>query len=220
MPSKRCYDDACAAAHALDLVGERWALLVVRELLLGPKRFSDLRGGLPGVSPGVLSQRLDDLERAGVLRRETLPPPARIPVYALTPWGRELEPVIMALGRWGVRSPQRSQAADISLDALLLSLRAMFDPARLQGPGFRLGLRLNGEAFAAEVADGAFQIARGQAENPDAVIETDHRTLAGLVYGGQPLDDALRGGAVQLSGDPAAFARFLGLFPLPQPLPG
>ena len=95
----RTYDDACAAAHALDLIGERWALLVVRELLLGPKRFTDLRAGLPGVSPNVLAQRLRELERAGVVRRRKLPPPAASRVYELTDWGKELEPVIVRLGR-------------------------------------------------------------------------------------------------------------------------
>src|ERR671921_2798404 len=107
MTTPRSYNDACAAAHALDLVGERWALLVVRELVLGPKRFTDLRAGLPHVSPNVLAQRLRELEAAGVVRRRKLPPPAASRVYELTPWGEELEPVIIRLGRWGARSPLR-----------------------------------------------------------------------------------------------------------------
>ena len=100
MATRRTCCDGCAAAHALDLVGERWALLVVRELLLGPKRFTDLRAGLPGVSPNVLAERLRELERAGVVRRRKLPPPAASRVYELTDWGMELEPVIISLGRW------------------------------------------------------------------------------------------------------------------------
>ena len=107
----RSYEDGCAAAHALDLIGERWALLVVRELLLGPKRFTDLRAGLPGISPNVLSQRLDELERVGVVRRRRLLPPAASWVYDLTPWGQELEPIILQLGRWGARSPLRCPSA-------------------------------------------------------------------------------------------------------------
>ena len=101
----RTYGDPCGIARALDLVGERWALLVVRELLLGPKRFTDLREALPRVSADVLSQRLRELERTGVLRRAKLPPPAGSRVYELTEWGRELEPVVLALGRWGSRGP-------------------------------------------------------------------------------------------------------------------
>src|ERR671932_1050136 len=105
MATMRSYQDGCAVAHALDFVGERWALLVVRELLLGPKRFTDLRTGLPGVSPNVLAQRLRELEQAGVVRRRRLPPPAASQVYELTEWGVDLEPVLTALGRWGSRSP-------------------------------------------------------------------------------------------------------------------
>src|SRR5215213_1670346 len=104
MVAKRTYCDGCAAAHALDLVGERWALLVARELILGPKRFTDLRAGLPGISPNVLSMRLDELEKVAVVRRLRLPPPAG-QVYELTEWGRELEPILLQLGRWGARSP-------------------------------------------------------------------------------------------------------------------
>src|SRR5918992_576666 len=98
MATMRTYCDGCAAAHALDLVGERWALLVVRELLLGPKRFTDLPAGLPNVSPNVLAQRLRELERAGVVRRRKLAPPAASRVYELTDWGLELEPVVISLG--------------------------------------------------------------------------------------------------------------------------
>src|SRR5882672_9629447 len=125
--SKRSYDDGCAAAHALDLIGERWALLVVRELVLGPKRFTDLRAGLPGISPNVLTQRLEELERASVVRRRKLSPPAGAWVYELTDWGRGLEPAIMALGRWATRSPHFPQGASIGVDALMLSFRTMFD---------------------------------------------------------------------------------------------
>src|ERR1700712_553090 len=101
----RHYEDACAAAHALDLVGERWALLVIRELLLGPKRFGDLRDSLPGISANVLTQRLEGLEATGVLTRHKLPPPANAQVYELTPWGYESEPIFQTLGRWAARSP-------------------------------------------------------------------------------------------------------------------
>src|SRR3954449_3642338 len=101
MATKRTYGDRCGVARALDVVGERWALLVVRELLLGPKRFTDLRAGLPHVSPNVLSQRLRELEEAGIVRRRKLPPPAGSRVYELTEWGEELEPIVTRLGAWG-----------------------------------------------------------------------------------------------------------------------
>src|ERR671914_2996773 len=133
MATLRTYCDGCAAAHALDLMGERWALLVVRELLLGPKRFTDLRAGLPNVSPNVLAQRLRKLERAGVVRRRKLPPPAASRVYELTDWGLELEPVVISLGRWGARSPSKPCDARLGVDSLILSLRTMFNPLAADG---------------------------------------------------------------------------------------
>src|ERR687895_1821390 len=114
---RRTYDDACAAAHALDLVGERWALMVVRELVLGPKRFTDLRTGLPQASPNVLAQRLKELEEVGVVRKRRLPPPAASQVYELTDWGRELESVLIALGRWGARAPLDPECVGMSVDS-------------------------------------------------------------------------------------------------------
>ena len=129
MANKRSYEDACGAARALDLIGERWALLVVRELLLGPKRFTDLRSGLPGISPNVLTQRLTELEEDGIIARRKLPPPAGSWVYELTQWGIELGPIVMDLGRWGARSPVLGHHTGLSPDAMAISLRTMFDAA-------------------------------------------------------------------------------------------
>ena len=157
---RRTYDDACAAAHALDLVGERWALLVVRELLFGPKRFTDLRAGLPGVSPNVLAERLRGLEGAGVVRRRKLPPPAASRVYELTDWGRELEPAIVSLGRWGARSPARPREAALGVDSLMLSLRTMFDGRGAEGFEASYEIRLGEDRFRAEVSDGRFEVER------------------------------------------------------------
>jgi len=215
--ASRSYGDGCAAAHALDLVGERWALLVVRELLLGPKRFTDLRTGLPAISPNVLTQRLDELERAGVARRRKLPPPAAAWVYELTEWGLGLEPVIVALGRWAVRSPALPQGAPLSVDAFILSLRTMFDPQAAAGFEASLELRVGEERFHADIADGRLEVARGSASEPDAVIESDADTLAALVYGGRKLTDAARSRALNVEGDRTAVKRFLSLFPLPEP---
>jgi DNA-binding HxlR family transcriptional regulator len=212
----RSYEDGCAAAHALDLVGERWALLVVRELVLGPKRFTDLRTGLPGISPNVLSQRLDELERAGVVRRYRLLPPARSWVYELTAWGRELEPIILQLGRWGARSPFRCAAA-LSPDSLILSFRTMFDPRSCGDLRARFEFRLCDYRFHAEVADGRLAIERGSADHPDAIVSGDPDTIASLVYEGAGLAQALAAGSVTVEGDVGAVERFFTLFSLPAP---
>jgi DNA-binding HxlR family transcriptional regulator/putative sterol carrier protein len=217
MATTRTYDDGCAAAHALDLVGERWALLVVRELLLGPKRFTDLKSGLPHASPNVLAQRLRDLEAAGVVRRGKLPPPAASKIYELTEWGRDLEPVIIALGRWGVRSPAKPSDAELGVDSLILSFRTMFDPDRAEGLDARYEFRLGEDRFRAEVAEGRLEIKRGSVEAPDATVEADAGTLAALVYGDLELGDALGSGDLRIEGDGAAVERFLALFPLPEP---
>ena len=213
----RTYDDACAAAHALDLVGERWALLVVRELLLGPKRFTDLRAGLPNASPNVLAQRLRGLEEAGIVRRRRLPPPAASKIYELTEWGEELEPVVIRLGRWGARSPLRDEDAPLGVDSLILSFRTMFDPGAAEGLEATYELRIGEDRFTAEVSGGNFEVERGSTERPDATIEAGSATLAGVVYGDLSLAEALRSGDVKVEGDLAAMERFLTLFPLPEP---
>jgi DNA-binding HxlR family transcriptional regulator len=217
MVTMRTYDDACAAAHALDLVGERWALLVVRELLLGPKRFTDLRAGIPKASPNVLAQRLRELEGAGVVRRRKLPPPAASRVYELTEWGLELEPVVISLGRWGARSPSKPCDAELGVDSLILSFRTMFDPRAADGLKASYELRLGEDRFRAEVAGDQFEIVRGDADRPDAAIETDVGTLAALVYDDRRLEEALGSGDVKIQGDESVVERFLGLFALPEP---
>jgi len=216
MATKRTYGEGCAAAHALDLVGERWALLVVRELVLGPKRFTDLRTGIRGASPNVLAQRLRELEQAGVVRRRKLPPPAGSWVYELTEWGSELEPVITQLGRWGSRSPLRPCEAGMSIDAVILALRTMFDPHAADELSASYELRLGENRFRAAVRDGRFELARGHADDPDATIETDPGTLAALVFEARPLSEALRSGDVAIEGDRSAVTHFLRLFPLPE----
>jgi DNA-binding HxlR family transcriptional regulator/putative sterol carrier protein len=214
---RRTYDDGCAAAHALDLVGERWALLVVRELLLGPKRFTDLRAGLPHASPNVLTERLRELEAVGVVVRRKLPPPAASRVYELTDWGRELEGVIISLGRWGARSPSKPREAQLSVDSFILSLRTMFDERAAEGLEASYELKLGEESFRVEVAQGRFEVERGEEERPDAIIEGDPATLAGLVYEGRQLDEALESGEIRIEGDRSAVRRFLELFSLPEP---
>lgn len=217
MSSRRTYGDRCGVARALDLVGERWALLVVRELLLGPKRFSDLRAGLPRLSPDVLSQRLRELEQEGVVQRRTLPPPAASRVYELTPWGRELEPAVLALGRWASRTPVPAEGA-FGADSTVLALKTLYRGADADGLDASWELRLGEHSFHARVRDGHFEVARGPAEAPDAAIESDTSTLAGLLWHGAELEPALASGAVRLEGDRALAERFLRLFPLPAPV--
>jgi DNA-binding HxlR family transcriptional regulator len=217
---KRSYGDPCGIARALDLVGERWALLVVRELVLGPKRFTDLRAGLPHLSPDVLAQRLRDLERAGIVGRRRLPPPAGSRVYELTEWGRELEPVVLALGRWGSRAPFPPGQAELGVDAMVLALRTLFDPAAAAGFNASLELRLGEHRFRARVDDGRLELSRASAEDPDAVIETDPGTLAAVLWHGRPLDDARRDGALEIEESRPAVERFLKLFPPPKPAAG
>ena len=191
--------------------------MVVRELLLGPKRFTDLRSGLPHASPNVLAQRLRDLEAAGVVRRGKLPPPAASKIYELTEWGRDLEPVIIALGRWGVRSPTKPLDAELGVDSLILSFRTMFDPDRAEGLDASYEFRLGEDRFRAEVVDGRLEIERGTAESPDATVEAEAGTLAALVYDDLELDDALGSGDLRIKGDRDVVERFLTLFPLPEP---
>ena len=213
--SRRHYEDACAAAHALDLVGERWALPVMRELMLGPKRFSDLRASLPGISANVLTQRLEGLEAAGVLVRKKLPPPASAQVYELTEWGYESEPIFQALGRWAARSPAHDPTLPFSAASFLLSLRTMLDPRRARGIDARIGFRLGEETFLAHLAGGRIEIARGALDDADLVFTGTPPVLAGAIYGGQPLEALEGAGALEIRGDRALAERFIGLFPLP-----
>src|SRR3954462_4175587 len=158
--SRRTYEDACGAAHALDLVGERWALLVMRELMLGPKRFSDLRASLPGISANVLTQRLQGLEGAGGVVRGKLPPPASVQVYELTRWGYESEPIFQTLGRWAARSPTHDPSLPLSAVSLMLSFRTMFDAGRAGALSARVGFRLGAERFMVMIEDGRLEGAR------------------------------------------------------------
>lgn len=211
----RWYDDACAAAHALDLVGERWALLVMRELLLGPKKFSDLRLSLPGISANVLTQRLEGLEIAGILFRRRLPPPASTQVYELTEWGYESEPILQALGRWAARSPNHDPALPISAVSFLLSLRTMLEPALAGGMRARIGFRLGAETFLGQLHDGRIDIARDALKLAEATFTGTPPNLAAAIYGGVPLASLEAENAIRIDGDRALAEQFVTLFPLP-----
>ena len=213
----RTYGDGCGIAHALDLVGERWALLVVRELLLGPKRFTDLRDGLPNASPNVLAQRLRELEQASIVQRRKLPPPAGSWIYELTDWGRELKPIVISLGAWAVRSPSFPRGAPVGSDSVILALGTFFDADAAGDLDARYELRMGENAFDVRVADRGIEVDRGAADDPDAIIETDTATFSALIWDGRDLADALRAGEIAIEGDHDAVTRFLGLFPQPAP---
>jgi len=215
---KRSYGEACGIPRALDRVGERWALMVVRELMLGPKRFTDLREGLPHLSSDVLAQRLRELEENGIVERRILPPPAASKVYELTDWGRELEGVLIALGRWGARAPlSPEEEGCMSLDSHIVSLQTLFDPEAAGDFAPVVELRLGDHLFTLAVVDGRLEAERGPANGPDIVITTDPCTLLGMAHREIELADALAAGDVEVTGDKRAARRFLRLFPLPEP---
>ena len=210
----RSYDDACATAHALDLIGERWAMLVMRELMMGPRRFGDLRASLPSISANVLTQRLEGLEEARIVRRRKLAPPASVQVYELTEWGREAEPVLLALGRWGVRSPMHDPTLPLSPVALMLSFRAKFDAEKARGMDVTIGFRFGEEAFQVSVRKGVLAAERGEAAAPDVEVSGTPMAVAGLVYGKVPLKE-LEKSALAVKGDRAALKRFADLWQMP-----
>src|SRR3954467_589502 len=162
MARTRTIEDGCGIAHSQELLGQRWALLVVRELLLGPKRFTDLRAGIPDISPNVLGQRLRELEESAIVRRRKLAPPAATQVYELTEWGRELEPAILSLGRWASASPSFPRGAELGPDSLVLALKSTFQPEKAdRGVGtYELRLGEDELTFRVEVREGEFKAAR------------------------------------------------------------
>ncbi|WAJ27724.1 winged helix-turn-helix transcriptional regulator [Antarcticirhabdus aurantiaca] len=215
-PARRRYEDACAAAHAMDLVGERWALFVMRELMLGPLRFTDLRARLPGLSANVLTQRLEGLEAAGIVRRRRLPPPAAAQVYELTAWGLEAEPIFVALGRWAARSPAHDPTLPFSAASLLLSLRTMFDPERGAGLDLALGIRLPEAGLVGQVSGARLSIAPGEIpDTVDLAFNGNARGVAAFIYGGVPAEVLAGDGLLRIEGDPALAAAFAACFPLP-----
>lgn len=212
---RRRYRDACAAAHALDLVGDRWALLVIRELMLGPRRFGELRAGLPGISANVLDQRLDELAAAGILVRHAPPAAAAAPLYALTGWGYEAEPIFQALGRWAARSPAHDPTLPFSAASLLLSLRTMFDPARAGGLRAVIAFQIGVKRHRIRVADGQLRLDYGRRRAANVTFSATAAALAAAIYGGETIAALESAGALRVDGDRALAERFVTLFPLP-----
>ncbi|MCC2977940.1 winged helix-turn-helix transcriptional regulator [Sphingomonas sp. PL-96] len=213
--NKRWYDDACGAALGMEFVGERWALLIMRELLLGPRRFGELRAGLPGLSANVLTQRLASLEQSGIVRRERLPSPANVQVYALTAWGRESEPVILALARWALRSPTHDPSLPFSAVSLLLSLRMLLVPERAGKWAATVGVRIGDETFVARLEAGELTVARGAVDAAEAVFSGTPSAFLPVIYGGMPLAVAEAAGMLAIEGNRSVAERFVTLFALP-----
>lgn len=207
--TKRIYDDACGTAHGLELVGDRWSLLVMRELVYGPRRFSDLRRDLPGISANVLSQRLEELERRGLLQKVRLPPPAARDAYQATEWGLEVKPVVMELGRFAARSPGHDPTLPLSPVSIMMSFETMIDAKKARGADLRIGFVLNDEPFVARVRKERIRVSRGAPQDCVAVITGSPEMVAAVAYGGAPAE------SLKIEGDVGAAARFLSLFTLP-----
>ena len=216
--ANRRYDDACGTAHALELLGDRWALLVLRELMLGPRRFSQLRADLPGLSANILTQRLAELESRGLLLHRKLAPPASTPVYELTPWGYETEPITQALGRWAARSPLHDPTLRISGVSLLLSFRTMLDNKRAKGIDAEFGFQFGEDVYRGRLTALEFKLSQGDPTGARVVFVADPVVLGAVVHGGVPMAHMEQSGALHVQGDRKLAQRFTTLFPLPEKL--
>ena len=207
---KRRFEDACGLAHALELVGERWAMLVLRELAYGPRRFSELKADLKGISANVLTQRLTELERRGLVRRLKLPPPASVQVYEATRWGLEAIPMIAALGRWAARSPLHNPALRMSHVSVMMSLQTLLSPEKANGLHARVGFNFGDADYVATLHDGRLDVERGNTADCDVTLTGPPTAVAGVIHGGAPFD------TIRIDGDLALARRFVTLFPLPE----
>ncbi|MDO7843715.1 winged helix-turn-helix transcriptional regulator [Sphingomonas immobilis] len=215
--AKRWYDDACGTALAMEFVGERWSLLVLRELMFGPRRFGEIKANLPGVSANVLTQRLEGLEEAGILVKRKLPTTGAVHVYELTPWGLEIEPIFQTMGRWATRSRRHDPTLFLSPASAMLSLRAMIDTEKAKGMALTVAFRFPTDSFFGELADGDLVIRRGDTGDADITFISDQTTFAFTVYGKLPFGaESPTGVPLRVEGDEDAAYRFIDLFHLPE----
>jgi DNA-binding HxlR family transcriptional regulator len=213
----REYGQYCGLAHALDVIGGRWSLLIVRDLLTGPKRFKDLEDGLPGIPTNVLSARLKELEETGVVRRQLLPRPGRGVGYELTDYGRELEEPLVKLGLWGARSlGPAAEGEPISVDGLALGLRGAFRPDAAAGLTRTYELTLDGRPLRISLDDGRLSITT-DADGADVGLATTPALLIGLLFGQRRVDDAIAAGQLTVTGSKAEARRFFKIFQLSSP---
>jgi DNA-binding HxlR family transcriptional regulator len=206
---KRRFDDACGLAHALELLGERWAMLVLRELAYGPRRFSELKADLLGISANVLTQRLTELEARRLVRKVRLPPPASVQVYEATEWGLEAVPTIAALGRWAARSPLHDPTLRMSHVSVIMSLQTLLSPELADGLDARVGFRFGEADYVTTLHRGRLQVERGEVHDCDVVFTGAPSAIAAVIHGGAPLE------TIDVEGDMALAKRFRTLFPLP-----
>jgi len=206
--SRRSYDQYCPAARALDLVGERWTILLVRELLLGPKRYTDLLDGLPGIGPNVLAERLRHLQGAGIVRRRELPPPTAVTVYELTETGERLRGVVAELTRWGLGFLGAPRAGDrFHLSWLLRSLEATARPDAARGVKETYEFRIGGETFHVDIDDGNVAVRQGPARSPACVFTADLATFTAVGARRMMPEDAIASGRAFFEGDAEAGRR-------------
>ncbi len=211
------YQDACGTAFAMELVGERWSMLIIRELMLGGRRFSDLRASLTGISAKVLTERLASLEQAGIVTRRKLPPPAATQVYELTEWGYLAEPAIQELGRWAARSPGHNPQLPLTPVSFMLSLRTMIDRDKARHLNLTVGVIVSDESFVAELRDGQMPVRRAEPDEADVRFEAPRPLpLLRVFYGKYPLEEVESQGELKVTGDRDLARRFVDLFALPE----
>ncbi|MFL6793491.1 MAG: winged helix-turn-helix transcriptional regulator [Sphingomicrobium sp.] len=196
-------------AHALDLLGERWAMLVLRELAYGPRRFSELKADLSGISANVLTQRLAELEARGIVRKVKLPPPASVQVYEATDWGLEAVPIIASLGRWAARSPLHDPTLRMSHVSVIMSLQTLISPERAEGFKGCICFRFGDASYVATVAGGRLQVDRRDSDDCDVTFTGTPSEVAAVIHGGAPFE------TIRVEGDMELAERFRTLFPLP-----
>lgn len=214
--ARRWYDDACGTALALEFLGERWSLLILRELMFGPRRFGEIKANLPGISANVLTQRLEGMEAAGILTRRRLPPPASIQVYQLTRWGLEAEPIVQEMGRWATRSHRHDPGQFFSPASAMMSLRTMIDRDAAADAAMAVAFRFPADAFVARLRACVLEITRGETDAADVTFTGDTMALRVTIYGKAPLSRTGDGGTLAVEGDLAMAQRFVDLFALPE----
>lgn len=218
---RRIYDDACGTALALEFIGERWSLLIMRELVFGPRRFGEIRANLPGISANVLTQRLESLEEAGIVVRRRLPATGNVQGYELTRWGSAAAPLIRDLGRWAAQSPRHDPLLFMSAASAMMSLQALVDRERaLAAEGLVVAFRLPDDRFAVRVTGASVAVRRGEPEDVSVTFTGDTMALRHTIYGKVPLGTGEQAGGLAVEGDLALAQRFVDLFALPEKVAG
>ncbi len=209
------YEQSCRLATGLDVIGERWTFLIVRELLFGSRRFTDLLEGLPGIPPSLLSARLKEMQKSGVVFKEVLPPPAASTVYQLTDAGKELEPILLALGRWGARFGRQARPTDAARpEWAVFALRCLFRPGAAADVHETYELRLPDGTFRLSVDDGALTVGMGSGPSPDLTMTGELTAIVPALMGHLPAEEAVRSGTLRIEGDQVTLRRLLAMFRL------